>query len=704
MALLDAPEDDSVVGPPRAVHGPFVFAALGCGVVVAAASTAFLLAPAAASPPAGFDGTPLASLVDITALRRVHQMLLLATALVGTAGLLAPRIERSIGGRVAAVAAAVLAVVFVVAIVAAGWLGRAPASSAIDLVLLGERYGLHAIPSPFWFGTAGIASCFVAALLWKVGKIPDHWAFWAAVLLYAILLALPGVLLPLDLSRTPPGTLQMVEWHYDIFLGPKNDLVRGVEPARFGYGVGLSLFAALVETVFRPSSFAGDVRLVQLGNVAFSLLAIAALRLSYRGRGLGALMASLLVLPWAHSLHGSIFFPNQSGGRFLFIPIALVTFARGHRAGAKAAVTFGFIAGSAVLWNPETGIPVFLGLASHLVSRLPDLRLRTSTAAGGLFAAGVVAACAAVAASYLALLGHPLPMRTLVGELVERMRGFPFGMPLVIDPLALVVVVSAIGAVLVGAWLRRSGPLVPAAADALGSGVIVLVWTAYYLQRSHPWNLWGHLLPFAVIAGAAWPAMSHLASRSGVSRIAALAGAAFAFGAVFAVGPAILASNVQSVTSLYRAASPIDPSPGVAEFSGVFIRASDEAWLSARLAFLDAAPSGTLAFTGNSYLLPKLVGRRDLFWLPDPAFGRRHDGGATEREHRAVIEQVRARSPTLILFDDATVSEGDGFHRGYFAALQAELRDQYRPDSERSGWSAWRKLEPPGEMLAGTGG
>jgi hypothetical protein len=696
VAMLDT-SPNPAGEPSRADGDALVFATLGAGLVLATAWTAFHLAPAPALPPASYDGTPIASLVDVTPLRRFHVTVLIGTAFVGAAGLLAPAFRKIVDSRAASLAAAALTVAFVPAIiVAACWLFPQPVSS-MYLILFGEKYGLLTIWPPITYGIIGLASCCLALALLRFGSIPDHWTIWVVVLVYAGALAWPGSLLPLDLGRIAPGALQSIEWHYDVFFGAKNDLVRGVEPAGFGYGLGLSALSALVEKVFGPFSFAGDVRLVQVGNIAFSVVMLAACWLWFQGRALAALLAAVLVLPWIHNLHQNIFFPNQSGWRFIFFPIALLAFALarfglGRRAhDAKVATAFGFIAGMAILWNPETGLAVLLGLSSYLVCRLPRLDIRSLLLAGALFLLGLVAAIGISSALYLAAFGHALPLARLAAAFVERLGGFPYGLPLSFDPLALVILSCAIGTVLAGAWLRRAGALTPAAAGAVGSGVIILVWAGYFLQRSSPWNLWGYLLPFSIIVGVAWSRPAPL--RRNTSRAIRLATAAAALSVAFTIGPAILAGNIQLLASLDRAASPHAPAPHSGEYSGVRVPAADEAALRDRSAFLQAVPPGTLVFTGDSYLLPKHLGRRDLFWLPDPAFGRRHDGGATMPEMQAVIAGIRARSPALILFDEASAG-GDDFHRKYFAVLQASIGARYRPDSRQSGWSLWRRIAP----------
>jgi hypothetical protein len=250
VAMLDTSHDPAGE-PSRADGDALVFATLGTGLVLATAWTAFHFAPPPALPPASYDGTPMASLVDVTPLRRFHEVVLVGTAIVGAAGLLVPDFRRAVQSRAASCASAALALVLAAAIVAGAWLDPPPASDTYP-ILFGDRYGLLTGLSPIALWTAGLVSGCLALPLLRLGRIADHWTIWVAVLLYAGVLAWPGLHLPLDLGRISPGTLLAVEWHYDVFFGAKNDLVRGTEPAGFGYGAGVAVFTAVVEKALGP--------------------------------------------------------------------------------------------------------------------------------------------------------------------------------------------------------------------------------------------------------------------------------------------------------------------------------------------------------------------------------------------------------------------------------------------------------------------
>src|SRR5262245_18684959 len=103
---------------------------------------------------------------------------------------------------------------------------------------------------------------------------------------------------------------------------------------------------------------------MQLGNVLWLALVLLACFLWRRETAVIAAVTLLLVLPWTNNMHQNIFFPNQAGLRYLMFPCAVIACMLAGRGGARrAALPFGILAGAAILWNAETGIPVAAGLA-----------------------------------------------------------------------------------------------------------------------------------------------------------------------------------------------------------------------------------------------------------------------------------------------------------------------------------------------------
>src|SRR5262249_41657299 len=68
--------------------------------------------------------------------------------------------------------------------------------------------------------------------------------------------------------------------------------------------------------------------------------------------------------------HQKLFFPNQSGWRFIGFPLMIVVMRHFAEASARRrAIAFGAAAVFALLWNVETGIAVLLALLVYLAGR-----------------------------------------------------------------------------------------------------------------------------------------------------------------------------------------------------------------------------------------------------------------------------------------------------------------------------------------------
>ena len=89
--------------------------------------------------------------------------------------------------------------------------------------------------------------------------------------------------------------------------------------------------------------------------------------------------------------------------------------------------------------------------------------------------------------------------------------------------------------------------------------------------------------------------------------------------------------------------------------------------------------------TGNSYLLPRLSGRVDVFPFRDFAYA-----GTVTRQFDDLVAALRARSPSQILVDDPPTLSGGDLHRAYFERLEAALADRYALERTTAGWRVYK--------------
>lgn len=541
----------------------------------------------------------------------------------------------------------------------------------------------------FYAAAMGAGAVALPLAAWLSPRLSLH-IWWLLLTAYTAAVTLPGLFQPIVLAHAGPEALQAVEWHFDSVLGGTYTLAAGSMDRHIGYTYLLSLAKALVERNVGPLSFAGDIRLVQWMNVAFALGVLAACYLWDRARPLIALVTLALVLPWVHNTHFNIFFPNQSGLRFIFFPLAIVMFRCAHRLSAQhAAVAWGSFAALAILWNLETGVAVTAGVVVHLAMRCERLSPGDVLPSAARFLLGLAAVCVAVGlVGGLGLglwpLGFGLPRR-----LIERTAtGYGYGYQLYLDPVAVLLFGYAVWAVLALAAARRAGTMDARAMDRGAIGVVTLVWAAYYVLQPHPWNVWSYLpLGGILLADNLFPESTQPSACAGFCPVLRIS---FVLAVTIAV-PAAALGGWQTWQSLDRGSNlasvaALDSERIARRVSGVMITAGEADRIESRAAFLAGVPADTVVVTGNSYLLPKLTGRVELFPARDPGYS-----ATTRPQFDSLVAKIRGRSPSMLLFDDPATLATDGVHRRYFERLQAELADRYGLERVTSGWSIWTR-------------
>lgn len=675
--------------------------AVACAALVATAVGVLLIWGPWLSPPAplvAFDGTPIPVVAnDGSAQERVrrYQLFLGGLAVVAAALIAVPRLRSSAIARLAAAAASrpfQQGSALILAAAAVGVIGRwiAPnMPSGTTMMLFAGFYGAYTLPSfRFCAVVALVAAAALPVAIWMAPRVPSR-IWWWLLTAYSLAVTVPGLGEPIVLAHAPDGGVRSIEWHFDTVLGGSYTFVTGSLERQIGYMYLLSLVKAVIERHAGYLSFAADVRLVQCTNVAFALGVVWACHAWDRTRPLIAVLVLALALPWVNNNHLNIFFPNQSGLRFMFFPLVIVLARYSHRlAASRAALAWGAFAALAVAWNLETGLAVTAGAVVHLGATADRLSVRSLLPSAARFLAGAAAVVLVVGSSSGVALGlWPLAFR-VPQRLVQRTAtGYGYGYPLYVDPVAILIFGYAIWAVVALAAARRDGRVDPRTADRGAVGAVVLVWAAYYVLQPHPWNIWSYLLPGGILLadrlfpGTARPPWSWSAAH--VLRVP------FVLAVTIAI-PAAATWTMQAWQSIERGTNLAGVAALDAErvgrvVSGVMVAAGDAGVIESKAAYLKTVPADTLVVTGNSYVLPKLSGRAELFRVRDPAYS-----ATTRPQFEQLVTMIRAKSPPLLLLDDPATLAGDDVHRRYVAQLEAALADRYHREGVRAGWSIWR--------------
>ncbi|WP_334524935.1 hypothetical protein [Bradyrhizobium sp. AZCC 2230] len=637
-------------------------------------------------PFTAYDGTPFPG-YSVARQYLTHKVVVGFIALLCLFIILAPsgtlRFERLTASTKAAILAALTFVAALFLAVTVWHFARIPPWNAP--MLWAKHYALHAVISPFQSGVAGIVFASYLMTCAKVGAIKNSKLIWGAILVYAGVLVAPGMILPIRLDSLPPGEIESSFFHYSALFNTKTMLAGGQQPTDLGYGIGWNVFFAAIERMCGKLSWADDIRFVQAGNAAYAALSILTLFVWLRSRPLIALATSLLVLPWVHTLHAGIFFPNQTGFRFIFFPAVLLAIGL-MRSTPLPVLTWalGVFCGLSALWNFETAIALSGGLIVYLFVRLSSLSLRTIALTTTLFLVGVLTAAILFQLIVGLVFGFVIPPEVFTKFALGRASAIRyFGQNLTPNPVMIVSFALSSWFLVYGAGVRSRRPVSIEIAEGMALATILILWAAYYLVQPDEWNCWSYFLPLSLLAVTAWQVLTPARG----SRLSFGVGLAAILSIGMAIGPVIYRNQLFAIAAIHSFIGTDGP-PASAHISGVYINPIDRERIETRLSELGDVSKNSIIFSGDTYLLAKFTNRSLNFWLIDPAYVLQ-----TDVEFEELMRQVKAQRPDEILFDKAESQALDNPHRRYFALMRASLESDYTTSDERKGWTQLRRKD-----------
>ena len=547
---------------------------------------------------------------------------------------------------------------------------------------------LHGLALPIRFyvlGAALLGAGIIAALrlpqrLFAIGA----WAFLAA---YVLWLAVPLWGGPQFL---PAEALENAEWHFGQTLAQGDRLAAGLrlgELVHNIYGLLLPIGLGIVERHVGLLSFGAHVRIVQGAQVAFLLAAIGAFA-CWRRRPLFVVIATLFIGGWLATSMDAVFFPPQTGWRSVGFPLGvLALLAVRTLSSPRSATVLGAAAGLTLAINFEVGICVTCGYAVFLAARLLPRRLATLLSVAARAVASAAAVLMLLPLAYRLGFGvwpalNPKMYVGVVGAYTSAFGGLPFHT----EPLAVLMFVHA-SFVVARSTIRWSDGQIDRD-DAVRTAIAstMLVWGPYYVHRPTSWNLWTYDFLYAfLIADYLDPRFLARRWRAGAAALIDVRVAAV----FFVVLPALMAINLQM--ALDRLFSARVPRTAVAPMSGLLVARWQSELLASKAAFVAGhAPDGIVYFSHNSYSIALLSGVFNRLPVQD-AF---HET-ITSEDFDGLLNQVRLRSPHMILFDQMSAEPADerdqqsGFSERFYERLRAGLNGDYRHDRDTSGWEVW---------------
>jgi hypothetical protein len=399
---------------------------------------------------------------------------------------------------------------------------------------------------------------------------------------------------------------------------------------------------------------------------------------------LGVLVAS----PFLGTANEAVFFPNQSGLRFVMLPVAALAAIMLERWSlTPASLLVGAVAMIALLHNTETGISILAGLGLGWLVRARAVRafeftigvLAGLTAAAGVVGLAVLAHFAVFglwpATDFSNLMGLARDFGSGYGGLALHMR------------VAVLVVLGYAGYVVVRARacvLGRAGARPDPASTAIAG--MLIAWAPYYINRPANWNFWTFLALFAVLLARG---VARASARSG--QLAALA--------IILLVPIPLGTVRTDAHSLAGAAIMKVNSSCAA---GLSLTPDDCAVHRARAAELAriAAPGDVVWMTAYPFLTLRLSGLRPFVTTLDSFFTSR-----TVASMAASAAEIKAARPIATLLDGTNSSAAS-------AVIPEPMRSFHEQMAERIGFapcplvslSYWQVWLPQGTCHEGDRG
>ncbi|MEZ0275488.1 MAG: hypothetical protein ACAH88_11345 [Roseimicrobium sp.] len=567
-----------------------------------------------------------------------------------------------------------------------------------------STYGAGGIETLRAVGISALLFVMLSLLLRRIGSKLFNKLLWILLVVYLVAMALPGfIALP---SLESDLILKVVDWHFDAVVGSAEQLRDGMvafSDIRPLYGLAGPGFIGMLEQLVGRIDFAGHIRLIQVFQVIFLLLALLSFHIWSPRSSVLVFVGAALLGPYLGTSHGAILFPNLSGWRFIGLPIAVLIFLLSRRVNSTvSALALGALTGLLFLHSPEIAILVIGGSTVFLLTQRGSLLKVRSPAPIITFVLGIVVAWSVYFSLHRLTFGvMPTHLERLFDALL-RISGTGFsGSPIYYDPTF--VVMAILGAYRCSSMFLRAvrRGLSHRERVVFSVSVMSLLWLAYYVNRALPVNLWAQLyfLPIMLPRGlfavsSEWGRGSNRTSiRSGTPTVRAVTACLF----IAFFGPLVIVAHTAYFTDsptspLMKSASENSrTSDGAFRHfvSGVAVSSNAAALLRERTAFLQAhQKEGVHVVTKLPYSTRLVAGSQGV-WITNP-FNQWN-----EKDFAPSVKNVLKRQPKWIVFDsvnDHILADAPKAERNWQKLcdrFRRMLAGKYQCLGESSGWEVW---------------
>ncbi len=517
-------------------------------------------------------------------------------------------------------------------------------------------------------------------------------AAWIAIISYLIYLIVPAFLV---IPHVPEAELGAVQFHHAIVLSWADRLA--INPDYFAqrlphYGLALSSLLGAYQHHFGLLDFGQHIRIIQASQALFLLLCCLALYLWKPQRPIYVFVALLLFGTFASTSHAAIFYPNQSGWRFIGFPLWIILLLTIKRMRLRQT---SFILGCAsvilLLFNLETGIAITVGTIAFLLSREQYVHWRKRMNDAIVFILGGLVAMLAFCIPFWAEFSHfPFSFSSLISHrLISHFNEGYGGLRLKFDVLSIFIFMHCVYLVssIILRWRTRG--IGYSLGIKLAIATAILVWFSYYMNRPDLWNMWIFLFLFSFLIIdfidrrpliLQWRRFGIFAFTD--IRVAALTWLLLPF--LLQINDTHLDKELQFIADAKNTE--------LAPISGVNLHKDLVKLLKDKVVYLErlSDKNKTIYLSRDDELIPLMTKQLNPFDVQDVYL---ENFGQSEFEQ--VVHEIRISKPEYIIMDDPLsplIKTDFAFPKRsvFFHKVINELADQYREVGTMSGWEIWQ--------------
>ncbi|WP_417798482.1 hypothetical protein [Terasakiella pusilla] len=515
-------------------------------------------------------------------------------------------------------------------------------------------------------------------------------------LTYIIYATVPGFLLPISFDGVNLYLLSLISNHNGIIFGDSLLLSNGMQifsEVPIMYGTLKAILFAIWERYIQSISVGNAIEVLKWSHFILLVGFLLLTRKLVKNNSLAVLISLCLLLPWFHTNHSSLLFPNHSGWRYLaYVYGFLLAFsALSLSKQYVRSFTIGIIGSFFIVYNLETGIALLFGISFMLLLSITAYSIKNFIGCAFSYAAGLIIPIIMTLALYDVTLGSLPPLTQVI-------TGFPYfltaasgfaGRPFYFEPFIFIALFHWAYIIIQSALKRMQQPLNPVEITRAGISVTGILWLAYFVNATSPQYLGSFVLLYSLLLS------SYLNQRYmrwfASIRITNFRKFLLIRPAIFSlvIGPMVISGNIQYAGTLWKNINRLDQSQNI-ELSDVYLHPSFYNFLKPKIDYINGQSDTkkVIYLSAFSHFIQRETSSKLPLLVAEPymqSYGR--------NDLDIYVEKVLSYEPELILIDNPSKTNWLQLHameQKFQDRFVKQISEHYVLDDISHGWKVFR--------------